>query len=276
MDTAPSVRRFHTDPADLPILRMIVGVGRGGSTALLRAFASHSQVAAVYQPIKAGQRVMGRPDYRIFARHPVFDVHPGKAFVAKEVTCFVTKGTPVELFPYEAAIRRVRPVFLFRDPFASWTWLRRLVPGSLDSFLAAYLHGIALYERACATTDGGATCLTLEHLCGHPEAVLRALCRRWGLTYEPAMLEWTRSLERPITMVDPDREAMRDAPEWLAPARAGQTFEYPISPVEMSRSERRSITERLGGRFESLHRDALAMFPFARPTVPMRRVVAPG
>lgn len=255
---------------------MIVGVGRGGSTALLRAFASNSQVAAVYQPIKAGQRVLGRPDYRIYARHPVFDVHPGKAFVAKEVTSSVLHGTPVDVFPDDAAIRRVRPVFLFRDPFASWSSLRRLMPGSLDHFVAAYRHAITLYEQACATTDSGASCLTLEHLCDHPEAVLRTICRRWGLSYEPAMLEWTRPLEHQMIVFDFDRQAMRDTPEWVSTARTTRTFGHPVAPVEISRGERRTIAEQLAERFESLHRDAQAMFPFARPTVPMVSAPAPG
>ncbi len=269
MDPVPSVRRFHTDPADLPILRMIVGVGRGGSTALLRAFASHSQVAAVYQPVQAGQRVLGRPDYRIYARHPVFEVHPGKAFVAKETPSTALKAAPIDVFPYDAAVRRVRPVFLFRDPFASWSSLRRLIPGGLDPFVAAYRHAIALYERACMTTDSGASCLTLEHLCDHPEAVLRTICRRWGLTYEPSMLVWTRPLEHQMVVFDHDRRAMRDTPASTSTARTSRTFGHSVAPVEMSRGERRTIAEQLAERFESLHRDAQAMFPFARPTVPM-------
>jgi hypothetical protein len=40
-----SASRFATDPPDLPLVRMIVGVGRSGTSALLRPFGNHPQAA---------------------------------------------------------------------------------------------------------------------------------------------------------------------------------------------------------------------------------------
>jgi hypothetical protein len=272
MDPAPKVRRFHTDPVDLPVLRLIIGAGQAGGTALLRAFATHSQVAAVYHPIRAGQRVLGAPDYRIYARHPLFDVFPGRAFVAEEAAAPAQGGPPVDLFPHDAAVRRVRPVFLFRDPSATWSALRGGTPGGLEPFLTAYRHAIDLYERATAITGSTATCLTVEHLENHPETILQTICARWGLTHEPATAAWTRPLDLHSPALDIAPTAHRDPRGWATSTRTRRTLRHPVPSVDLPRAERARIREVLAGSFEALHEEAQATFPAA--PAPRRTVAA--
>lgn len=261
----PAIERSPWDPAGLPVLRMIVSPSRTGSTPLLRAFANHPDVFTLYQPIKSGQRATGVEDHRIYGHHPVFDEHPDKAFVVKEVTAYVLRGRPLIVFPGDAEMRRVRPVFLVRDPVRTWRSWKKLmfdvVPNLLDRFVEAFLLVHELDLRCRSLDPSAPLALTLERLIEQPEPVLRRICRHWGLRYAPTMLHWSRPVEHNMRVETFERDLTAADLRWWSSVRRSTTITHDALSADdprVEQAERERIEDDLRPAYEHFRRTEAA------------------
>jgi len=174
-------------PPPIP-LRVMVAPCRSSTTALLRLFSQHPDVHCVYQPVKTGLRASGTPDYGLYhGRHPVYAEHPG--FVVSKETVGHSSAAECTFDPLadDETIRRVRPLFVFRDPARTWSSWKRLRWGDIELFVAAYRHVHDLMTRAHAISPH-ARALSAESLALHKPAALRGICANWGLRFDPALL----------------------------------------------------------------------------------------
>lgn len=174
--------------------RLIIGTCRSGSTALLKAFAQHPNVHAVYQPIKTGMRLNENeaPDRSFFDGGCDKE---GKDFtVAKETIGHRNLAECLyNIFPDDSSVQATSPVFLLRDPvqtFQSWS---NLGWGSLERFLASYHHVLNLAEIA-GEICGEVETVVSENLSVDPEGILRSICKRWGMEYVDQLVNWTQNL----------------------------------------------------------------------------------
>ncbi|MDO8649285.1 MAG: hypothetical protein Q7R81_05900 [Candidatus Peregrinibacteria bacterium] len=169
---------------------MVVTPCRSGSTMVLRAFRNHPlSVPAGFQSVKEGQRREGKADYGFFEQ----EVPPGKVLVGKETIGYGTEeDCTLPVFPNKESIGASRQLFVFREPRSTYqSWLENnLVPeGDPRLFITAYRHA---YELLCDAkfVRPDAVVMTYETLCEHPERVLQEICKRIGIPYDAAMLDW--------------------------------------------------------------------------------------
>jgi len=157
---------------------------------LLRSIKNHPHALIEFQTIKAGQRNTGTPDHGFFTRH----VPEGKFLVNKETVGYGNdEDCTLNVFPDENAVRLSRPVFIFRDPRATFvSWMENnLISAKKDPqlFIKAYRHVFALLMNARNVCENSSA-ITYESLCQDPEPHLRKLCNRWGIDFHPHMLNW--------------------------------------------------------------------------------------
>jgi hypothetical protein len=178
----------------------VVGPCRSGTTLFLNmlcqpaADAERAEVYGLFQPVKAGFRYEGGLDYRVYEgepgrQHPAVRNHPGRAlYLLKEAVGHSTaEECRLQVFPNDEAIRNTRPVFIFRDPESTWNSWKVARWGDGPLFAMAYRHAYDLYRHARAVS-AGTSALTYEHLLANKEPVVRALCRRLGITFHGTML----------------------------------------------------------------------------------------
>lgn len=240
--------------------RLVIGVCRGGTTALLQGLTQHPSVEGLYQPIKSGLRSSGSPDYGFF-RTPDIET---STLVAKETFGWANAAEcAFPLFPNDQAIEETRPVFLFREPHATYRSWASLGWGDLDLFVLAYsaLHA-ALQE---ARTVGGRT-LVVRHdeLGSTPERAMRRICAHWDLRFDRRMVQWpTGLLDNPRILRLKGRGSPLgfDAPHHATLAKSREFGEPRERPPLSSWCERRIEVE-LAGIYLALQRD---------PTRPVRR-----
>ena len=229
--SAAAHARMLWDPPGFPIVRVIVAMGRSGSTALLRAFANHPDAYAMYQPIRFGKLHEGvhEEDYRLYDHHPVFEGRPDKVFVAKEVTPWLSRGRPVVVFRTADDMRRARPVFLVRDPLRTWRSLAKLIGDNaekmFDHFISTYREISADRERCHAADPSAPLVLTFERLLETPEHVLARLCEHWGLRAAPDTLRWNRPLDHNMWLPPYIEKYIDEDPRWWSSVRSSATID---------------------------------------------------
>lgn len=186
----------------LPTIRVLLSPCRSGSTAFMQSMAQSPNNHCFFQPIKEGVRETRGPDYSVFdGTHQAFVEHPGKIFFIKETfghafreeCCF-------DAFPDHDAIVRSRPIFLLRDPVATWSsWKKLKAAGKkgwegvcdLNLFKIAYQHTYDSFLNAKAVSDQ-VTCITREHLLKNPKTLFQLICSRWDMPFTESMINWTK------------------------------------------------------------------------------------
>jgi hypothetical protein len=167
-------------------VKLAISLCRAGSTALIHALSQNGDIDCHYQPIKAGNRSTGIPDYGIF------DLRSESRYIVAKET--IGHGTELDctyqVFPNEQAMRDARPLFLLREPqetfnawkILGWTDIERFVSSARNLFDTLYQVAEATGERPLIVTYNGLT--------STPEETLRRICEHWGIPFVPQMLEW--------------------------------------------------------------------------------------
>lgn len=167
---------------------MILGLCRSGTTALLSGVAQHPQTRCFYQPVKTGIRMNGRPDYAFYDHEP--EVGDDAVLVAKETFGHNSnEECAFNPFPSPEAIIQTRPVFLFRDPVATYNSWSRLGWGSLEYFELAMSHCLELLNVARDVSDK-VSLIFYEDLVGSPQVTIKKLCKKWEINFDSAMVNW--------------------------------------------------------------------------------------
>jgi hypothetical protein len=171
---------------------------RNISTALMRSFGSRSDTAVVDEPLYAfylartGRAHPGRDeiiaggetDWRAVARFLTGPV-PGGAAV------FYQKHMAHHLLPEVGRewLWQLRHAFLIRDPREMLLSLARVTP---DPELAdtGLPQQVELFREVERRTGRSPAVIDARDVLQDPEALLRALCARLELDFQPAMLRW--------------------------------------------------------------------------------------
>lgn len=182
-------------PADFDPIAVILSPPRCGSTALARSFWQH----------RAFRWYLHEPFDRVYHVGP--DPHPGSAadilidrpdlppggqrgtgLVIKEMT--FQAGDAIAEFQ----VATMPVVFLVRDPRLSVLsrMKRRELDGDAASFPAREAGWRDLTAAIALFREAGTPYVIVDvtDIRRQPEVVLRALCRRLGLRWDPAMLRW--------------------------------------------------------------------------------------
>lgn len=193
--------------------KLLIAPCRSGSTAFIQSMSQNPQVQAKYQIIKSGQRINGNPDYSIFDEKPKADK---KIIVDKETIGHSTEqDCKLEVFPSDEAIVNSQPIFLLRDPVATWNSWIRAEWGTIDLFEIAYKKVIELYRRA-KNICPEVRCITYEQMGKDIEHVLRQICDSWNIEFHPDMINW-----KTILGVNSPIEHRSDVKELIEAGREG-------------------------------------------------------
>ncbi|WP_204102178.1 MULTISPECIES: hypothetical protein [Spirulina sp. CCY15215] len=189
----------------LPTIRIFISPCRSGSTAFMQSLNQSPYIHCFYQPVKEGIREGLGPDYRFFdGSHPSFFSNPGKTFFAKEVLGHIyPEECCFQIFPDRDAIDRSRPLFLLREPIATWSsWKKCKAAGKqgwvgvcdLEIFKLAYKY---TYDRFIESrkVSKQVTCLTREHLLKAPEQIFQQICHCWEIPFIKEMISWTQPFD---------------------------------------------------------------------------------
>ena len=189
----------------LPTIRVLLSPCRSGSTAFMQAMAQSPHVHCFFQPIKEGVRENRGPDCSVFeGTHKAFAQHQGKIFFIKdtfghthqEECCF-------EAFPDREAMIRSKPIFLLRDPVATWSsWKKLKAAGKkgwegvcdFNLFKIAYQHTYDSFIKNKTVSDQ-VTCLTREHLLKNPYKVFQLISKRWDIPFTENMIYWDKKFD---------------------------------------------------------------------------------
>ncbi|MGB7440673.1 MAG: hypothetical protein WA919_06365 [Coleofasciculaceae cyanobacterium] len=186
-------------------IRLLISPCRSGSTAFMQSMAQNPLVHVFFQPLKEGIRENKGPNYSVFdGSHPAYQQHPDKIFFIKETfghafheeCCF-------EVFPNQEVTRLSRPLFLLRDPVATWSsWKKLKAAGKkgwegvcdFGLFKTAYQHTYDSFLKTKAISDK-TTCITREHLLKNPNKAFQLICRNWDIPFTENMIAWKKQFD---------------------------------------------------------------------------------
>jgi hypothetical protein len=219
-------------------LRVIVSLCKGGSTALIHSLAHAPGVICYLQTVKSGQRTRGKPDYDVY-----YTRHEGVVLSKETIGHSTSADCTLKIFPSDDAIRATAPVFLFRDPVDTWAAWARAGWGSLDYFMLAYAHALALWDRAHRLTPH-ASAIRYEAFGEDCIAAFRELCRRLGIGFNDAMIHWRLRFpdESPVIWRDDVQNDFDRGQSDSARAATGFTFRrtaHTLPPSEVDEVNRR-------------------------------------
>lgn len=270
----------------LPEVRMLVGLNRTATSAFLNAMIQNdTQVYGVYEPIEWGTKATGfrQVDHSIFdGTHDAFRQKPGMPFyVVKESIGGGRTRHDYPLFPNKEAVRRSKPIIVFRNPMTQWGgWLRAHAPNrpSLDGYIGAYKYLYNLYKALEQKCPGSVKVLTFEKMISQPAKVFQEVCRFWGIPYDPAMVaeKWRIPFDEAITdhnnIYFPQVDGLVNAdPIWRAELSASEGFKVPGSVRKPDKAnamitdeDREKISRELSGLYDEMARQADEDFSDAR------------
>ena len=180
-------------------VKIAISTCRSGSTALIHAMSQHPQIECYYQPIKAGIRASGAPDYSIFERR-----RESGWLMAKETIGHLSMTESCySIFPNDQAIIDSRPVFLLREPMETFNAWKNYRWGNMQRFLASWKNVIATLRR---TREVGIEpmIITYTELSHNAESVLGRICKRWEMPLIHDMIEWPVSFQDNQSIIYPD------------------------------------------------------------------------
>jgi hypothetical protein len=194
-------------------LRICVAVPRSGSTLFMRVMAQNPSIGVTSRLILMGkmpprpadpsQPRHFEPDYSIFdASHPIYrQAHDmGKRLIVSKEEFGNDRRTGTAalnecnfpMFRTGAEIIATKPVFIFADPIRTFdNWLSKGW-SDLSSFLLTYRTHLNTFKKVAAI-NADAVFYTHEYMVQTQETqtkVFRAICERWGVEFDPAMLEF--------------------------------------------------------------------------------------
>ena len=267
------------------MLRMIISPTRSGSTALLRCFENNPDVDRVYhQPVKSGFRQDGTFDYGFFSLDAQ---EPNKIFVAKETvggfqqpevdySPLPAAGGQVSIadrFPSPEDIVKVRPLFLFRDPFQVWNSINRLNVFSAGkspyfspfSFFIESLQNVFEFMQYARRVTPHAYCVTLERLASDPKRFIRSICEKWEIPYTDQMVDWTLPYGQRTWYSDETRHRMAHDPRFMHSKELlekSRTFGYKPSELKgITEAHIQEISEKLMPLYEQIVKISERDFP---------------
>lgn len=199
----------------------------------MRAFCQHPDVVGFYQVLKESLRRDGRADLGLLgARSPLRrdPRYRGRLLLFKETLGPNNEEEcTFEMFPDDRSLAVARPVFMFRDPRATYDSWKRNQLGDLDLFCLAYR---TVYERFLRAREvvGHEGCygLVYEQLTASPSEVLSTVCALWGIEMQPELLRFRQGLAESIeNVVDPELADDREAYDLLhAVTEESTTFHH--------------------------------------------------
>lgn len=224
---------------------------RNISTAMMRAWENRDDTLVVDEPLYAhylattGIDHPGRDDvlaaqsrdWRVVARELTRDPGAGRVFYQKHMTHHMTPD--VELGWVDALAH----CFLIRDPdevVASYTAVRAEA-GAED---LGYAQQRRIFDHVVSTTQTTPPVLDAKDVLENPEAMLRSLCARLEIDFDPAMLAW------PAGRRDSDGVW---APHWYAAVEASTGFApYRKKGRPLSEAQR-AVSAACRPHYEALH-----------------------
>jgi len=167
--------------------RLCVAPCRSGSTAFFASMTQHPRIEGAYHVIKRGLRQNGAPDYSFFDSVPE---NPRNILVGKESIGHSTlTECSLRVFQDDDEIRKVAPLFLFRDPVHTWNSWQKKNWGELALFELAYRHAIRMM-RHCRTVCDDTVVVSYEKVVASPESQFTAICGKLGIPFDTAMVNW--------------------------------------------------------------------------------------
>ncbi len=171
---------------------------RNISTAMMRSFGNRADTAVIDEPLYAAYLAMTGIDHpgrdEILAVGPTDWRHAVEYLlgpVPNDKTIFYQKHMAHHLLP-EMEIEWIDSLtncFLIRDPREMITSYIKVIPKPSADQLGLPQQ-VALFQREQQRTGTIPPVIDSRDVLENPEGVLRALCHRVGIDFDPAMLSW--------------------------------------------------------------------------------------
>lgn len=260
-------------------MRFFISPTRSGSTALLHAFANNSNVDTVFhQPVKSGYREdKNEFDYSFFE---IGNDRYGHVLVAKETvggfagaeatfSPLPNHGDNIMVGPWMASpdeIRRIEPMILIRDPFQTWNSIHKLNEYSAgkSEYYSPFEYFVQSYKNVAdfliAAKEEGLPvhALTQEMLAADPHGIMEKLCDKWGIPYDPAMVNWSLPYPSKTWFSHEALERFENDPRFQYSKEVLQNstgYDYRPSPTRAIEADKATIIEaELYPRYEAAKR----------------------
>lgn len=187
MQNFTATRENETRNLSSAKLKIMISPCRSGSSALLHALSQSSELECVYQHIKMGIREHGIPDYSIYSKVST----DGRIIINKEAIGHSTvQECSFNIFPNDEIVLATEPIFLFREPVATWNSWKIAQWGNIDLFCMAFRHVVDTFFHAMEVGAKVGVVFYDEFAESSKEYMLRRICGHWECQYLDAMLHW--------------------------------------------------------------------------------------
>ncbi len=166
-------------------VKTLIGPCRSSTSIILGALANSQDVdEAHYQPIKGAMRDGKVDSYRFYLGKPA------KLLISKESIGHANRAeSTLQVFDSEESIRKVDPVFIFREPISTYKSWKKMGWGNIDLFILSYMTIFDIYINA-KKANAKVLLVLHEDFQENPRDILQRICRHWDISFNETMLNW--------------------------------------------------------------------------------------